>query len=214
MNGNLFNTVSLNAKSAKLVPLELFKLKQIRKEMIENHKRELRLQKEAEKNELENKNADKELDLEHVEEEEEEEETFEEYEENVCYYDVKIRNELNEDLDYKIVKGQEAATSTSALSMLKAHLATANESTANNDRTPVHSKQATTDANSLSSSSSKITSSSSVSSLSSDSVISIDSNGQTIKTEAKVTSVANSSSLKVEYVPRGKIITINVSIMW
>lgn len=129
-------------------------------------------------------------------------------EENVCYYDIKIKNEQNEDISHKLVssiksdlwQNSELKQKYSSLSSL-------------NQINEVENTLSASARSSLSSSSNKITTSPSVSSLSS-------AHSQTDlllhnHTQTRLVSTSDAeSSLKVEYVPRGKIITINVSIMW
>ena len=130
-------------------------------------------------------------------------------EENVCFYDIKIKNEQNEDISHKLVSSvnTDFCQKSSKLKKKYSSLSSLNQ------LNETESTLSTSARSSLSSSSNKITTSPSVSSLSS-------SHSQTDLimhnfTQTRLVSTSDAqSSLKVEYVPRGKIITINVSIMW
>lgn len=188
-NDKMRHLVSLNAKNTKLIPLKVYKQKQ--------------------------------ASLIHQDD-------IDDEDENSCYYDIKIKNELNEELDYKLVKNsnllsksclsipfevsnnkKKLLNSCSPLSTSLSMLSSASQVTSSSQR-PNKSFESTD--LSLSSSSNKITSTS-VSSLSSSSSVS-SINNQNQLTAGTVSTDNSSSALRVEYMPRGKIITINVSIMW
>ncbi len=149
-----------------------------------------------------------------------------------CYYDIKIRNEHNELIDYKLVN-----------SSSKNHLKSKTESLAAYEiKRSYNAKQfgLIQSASSLSSSSLVLSSSSFsekrhyqrssesifISKEDSEYVSSIESSSSNESSYSSLNAIsheqvelnnhstANSSALKVEYVPTGKIITINVSIMW
>lgn len=148
-----------------------------------------------------------------------------------CYYDIKIRNENNELIDYKLV---DSNSKNHFKSKTESHVAyEVNKS--------YNSKQIgfIQSASSLSSSSLVLSSSSYnekrhfqrssesifISKEDSEFVSSIGSSSSNESSYSSLNAIsheqvelnhstANSSALKVEYVPTGKIITINVSIMW
>lgn len=90
--------------------------------------------------------------------------------ESTCFYDIKIQNEHQQLIDYKLIN--KSSPSNSASNINKPHHLVTPFEVSNKNRRDLESPT-------------NVSSSSS-----------------------------SSSSLKVEYVPHGKIITINVSIMW
>lgn len=185
--------VSLKAKNAKLVPLDVYRINELKQEF-KNFK-----------------NSKEDFD-------EEEEES-----DNICYYDIKIQNELDEFLEHKLVKSFNNQSksclsipfevSNTKKSILNKNFNSSFSSLNQFNEVFKGTISTSSTQSSLSSSSHKITNSSSISSLSSAS--SSQSSLMNNQTETRLASTSDSSStLKVEYVPRGKIITINVSIMW
>jgi hypothetical protein len=159
--------ISLNAKNAKLVPLNTYKK---REEILSNfdsndnnhHPSNYKNLKRIVQEMSDKNDYDDITDLINLKDDE-----------NTCFYDIKIQNEHNQLIDYKLVnKSQNSSASTSSSYINKQpHLITPFEVSNKNQR----NLESPTNVSSSSSS---------------------------------------SSSLKVEYVPHGKIITINVSIMW
>jgi len=149
-----------------------------------------------------------------------------------CYYDIKIRNEHNELLDYKLVNSN---SQKSLRSKMESHVSyEVNKSYNSNKQIDFIQSTSSLSSSSLLLSSSSYSekrnfqrSSESIFISKEDSEF-VSSIGSSTSNESSCSSLnaisheqvelnhstANSSALKVEYVPSGKIITINVSIMW
>ena len=116
-----------------------------------------------------------------------------------AYYDIKIRNEINQNLEYKLIKSFPRSKSFMSFDVQK---------TKSNSSIFSSSLFSTSSASNKSMESIK---SSNLDHIQSKSMLSMSSQSS-ILSNCKQESY--STPLKVEYVPKGKIVTVNVSIMW
>lgn len=185
-NEKITHLASLTAKSINLVPLKAYKAEQ---DAIFNSNKHNNV------TDHENTNDDE--------------------EEKTCYFDIKIQNELNKTLDYKIIKSFNLSNSCASIPL---ELVSSESSNSSEDiKNKLHSSSSVFSADQIKSSNSldsSLITSTSESSLSSISNSSLALQHTSTNTSDLAKTNESNSSLKAEYVPEGKIITISVSIMW